>query len=149
MTFKKDEIYYGCLSFIILKMFILFLDKIVDYLGGRNFRIVYKVEGEKKEDFFIMKVMILGKTGNIDYTRNIKTMHSEFQIGIDLGSQCEYLVKAVSFFKEKESCFLIMEYCSGGNLEEQFIKQSKIPKSVYLIYYFYLFKIFILNIIFS
>jgi serine/threonine protein kinase len=86
-----------------------FLDKVVDNLGKGNFGIVYKVEGEKKEDFFAMKVVVLGKAGSIDYTQNIKTMNSELQIGMELGSQCEYLVKTESFFIEKESCFLIME----------------------------------------
>jgi serine/threonine protein kinase len=96
-----------------------YLDKILDNLGKGNFGIVYKVEGKKKEDFFAMKVMVLGKAGSINYTQNIKTMKSELQIGKDLGSQCEYLVKTESFFIEKGSCFLIMEYCSGGDLEEQ------------------------------
>jgi hypothetical protein len=81
----------------------------VDNLGRGNFGIVYKIEGEKEEDFFAMKVMTLGKAGSVDYTQNIKIMKSELQIEMDLGSQCEYLVKTESFFIEKESCFLIME----------------------------------------
>jgi hypothetical protein len=31
-----------------------------------------EVEGEKKEDFFAMKVLALGKGGSINYTQNIK-----------------------------------------------------------------------------
>jgi hypothetical protein len=73
---------------------------------------VYIVEGEKKEDFFAMKVITLCKAGSIDYTWNIKTMNSELQIGIELSLQCEYLVKTENFFIEKASCLLIMEYCS-------------------------------------
>jgi serine/threonine protein kinase len=130
MTFKKGEIHHGCLIFHCENYFY-FLDEIVDNFGKGNFGIVYKVEGEKKENFFVIKVMVLGKAGNINYTQNIKTMKSELQIGKELGSQCEYLVKTESFFIQKKSCFLIMKYCSSGDLEEQFKKQNKIPKSIH------------------
>jgi hypothetical protein len=65
------------------RQFILFFRQ---NLGRGNFGIVYKVEREKKEDFFAMKVMVLGKAGSVDYAQNIKTMNSELQIGMDLGS---------------------------------------------------------------
>jgi hypothetical protein len=71
-------------------------------LGKGNFGIVYKVEGEKKEDFFSMKVMVLGKAGSVDYTQNIKIMKSELQIGMDRGyhlwSVCHFLIPFVPIY---------------------------------------------------
>jgi serine/threonine protein kinase len=77
-----------------------------------------------------MKVMRIGKTDSKEYSKKIKMINSELEIGIKLSLECEYLVKSEKFFMEENNCILIMEYCSCGDLNQLFENKKKLFKNV-------------------
>jgi serine/threonine protein kinase len=72
----------------------------------------------------VMKVMRLNK-------KKAKAIEAEIQVGMNLGLNCKYLVHLVDFFAEKGCCCLIMEYCSGGDLEKVLEEKKRIEQQVF------------------
>jgi serine/threonine protein kinase len=78
----------------------------------------------------VIKVMKLGIAGTDDYKKNFKSMEAEIQVGIKLGPLCHFLVQLNEFFMEDQCCCLVMEFCSGGDLQKIFNSKNRIPQNV-------------------
>jgi NIMA (never in mitosis gene a)-related kinase len=116
----------------------LLLDLLKEELGSGGFGDVYKVEKLSTKEEMAMKVMKLGKEGK----KNAKAIEAEIQVGINLGSNCKFLVHLIDFFMEGGCCCLIMEYCTGGDLERVLEEGKRIEQPVFFIsdcYYYVLF----------
>jgi serine/threonine protein kinase len=54
-----------------------------------------------------------------------------------LESNCslsKYLVQLTEFFIEEEYCCLLMEFCTGGDLEKIFNEKNGIPQPVFFLF---------------
>jgi serine/threonine protein kinase len=80
-----------------------------------------------------MKIIKLKKEG-----KNMKAAEAEINIGKKLGSECEYLVHMIDFWIENECYFLVMELCSGGDLQKILDQKKHLPKEVILFFFFIL-----------
>jgi serine/threonine protein kinase len=92
--------------------------------------VVEKVSTKKK---MVLKVLRLGIKGTDDFKKNSKVMEAEIQVGIKLGSLSKFLVQLTEFFIEEDYCCLIMEFCTGGDLEKIFNEKNRIPQQVFII----------------
>jgi serine/threonine protein kinase len=108
---------------------------IEDYLGEGGFGEVFKVTKQSTKETLALKSIKLGRKGTETYKKNKKAMEAEIEIGIKLGRSSPFLVELKEILIEKEYCFLIMEYCNGGDLEQLLNKINKIPQPVYLFIY--------------
>jgi serine/threonine protein kinase len=64
------------------------------------------------------------------FKANLKVVEAEIQVAIKLGSVSKYLVQLIEYFIE-DNCFcLVMEFCSGGNLQKIFNEKNQIPQPV-------------------
>jgi serine/threonine protein kinase len=61
-------------------------------------------------------------------------MEAEILVGIKLGSLSKYLVHLTEFFIEEDYCCLIMEFCTGGDLEKIFNEKNRIPQPVFFFF---------------
>jgi serine/threonine protein kinase len=111
-------------EFVEFFLFIFILDLLKEELGSGGFGDVYKVEKILTKEELVMKVMRLGKESE-----------AEIKVGISLGSSCKYLVQLVDFFMEGGCCCLIMEHCSGGNLEKVLEEGKRIEQPVFFFCY--------------
>jgi serine/threonine protein kinase len=73
-----------------------------------------------------------------------KKIKAEIETGMKLGSTCKFLVELVEFFIEKEYYYLVMEYCSKGDLEKIFKKKKHFSQSVLLFIFTYYICFFLL-----
>jgi serine/threonine protein kinase len=104
---------------------------------GSKYSEIFIVENEVPEcDAKIVKKINIGKD-----KENVKSIEAEFTIGYKLGSKCPYLVKATEFNMDDNYCYLVMEYCEGGDLRDLLKKKKKIYYKC-LIFFFYLIYIF-------
>jgi serine/threonine protein kinase len=77
-----------------------------------------------------MKVINLVPVTSKDYSRLVNSVQQEFIFGQKLGSQSPFLLKMIKSIIDGSYCFLIMEYCSGGDLESIIKSKRKLPPSV-------------------
>jgi serine/threonine protein kinase len=111
---------------------VLFIDILKDYLGSGGTGDVFVVEKEtNKKKKMVMKSIKVGIKGSEEYKKNIKIMETETRIGIKLGGMSEFLVELTEFFTEGSYCYLVMEFCSGGDLQKIFNKKKHLPQKVF------------------
>jgi serine/threonine protein kinase len=98
-----------------------------------------------------MRVIKLGKVGTPEFKKHMKTIEIELEIGLDLGKQSENLVKLYRYFIEDESCYLIMEYCEGGSLQNILDSKQMLTQYVLillLLFYYYIYYYLLLYLLF-
>jgi serine/threonine protein kinase len=59
-----------------------------------------------------------------------KTIEAQFGKCVELGSKSSYLVKLCDFFIEDNSCYFVMEYLPGINLEKLILAKTQISELV-------------------
>jgi serine/threonine protein kinase len=74
--------------------------------------------------------MKLGRTNTDEFSKRSKVIEAEISIGIKLGRLSKYLIQLTEFFIEGKYYCLIMEFCSGGDLQKIFDKKEQIPQPV-------------------
>jgi serine/threonine protein kinase len=89
--------------------------------------VVEKVSTKKK---MILKAIKIGFEGTEQFKNNLKAIESEIKVGISLGSSCIFLVQLLEFFMANGHCCLIMEFCTGGDLQKMFAEKKRIPQPV-------------------
>jgi serine/threonine protein kinase len=115
----------------------LFLDKIKEYIGGGGFGQVYSAEHLLSKKIMAMKIIRL-QSGSKDEDE-IKMIEKEFTFGHKLSVLTPFLVKLSEFHADDKYCYIVMEFCSGGDLQKIFNKKHKLPKNVYYIFVIFLF----------
>jgi serine/threonine protein kinase len=109
------------------------LDKVKEKKRGGASSNVYVVEDANGNDF-VMKVIDLGPITSPSYNEDAEKVHKEFMTGKKLGSTSPFLVKIEKCIIEEDYCFLIMENCSGGDLEELLKSKGKLPPDVFFLF---------------
>jgi serine/threonine protein kinase len=117
----------------------IFKDFFEEHLGKGSFGDVFKVVKQSTKEIFGMKIIWLGKQGSNEYESNMKNLEAEISIGIKLGKCCKFLVQIFEFFFEGEYCCLVMELCSGGDLQQILDNKKKLTESVRFLLFFALF----------
>jgi serine/threonine protein kinase len=74
----------------------------------------------------------------------MKNVEAEILVGIKFGRSCKFLVQIFEFFFEGEYCCLVMEYCSGGDLQKILDNKKKLTESVEFLYYYIMLFYFLL-----
>jgi serine/threonine protein kinase len=78
---------------------------------------------------------------NIDQDERRKILNSELSVGAELARHNSFLLPIVEYFVENSSYFLIMEYCTNGDLKKLLDKNKeekiKMPRNVYLMKFVY------------
>jgi serine/threonine protein kinase len=72
-----------------------------------------------------MKIIRLGRVGTSEYDEASHTLDAEMRVGVSLAGRSPFLLQISEYFIENGYCFLIMEYCSGGDLRKVFNKIKK------------------------
>jgi serine/threonine protein kinase len=109
--------------------------------GDRNK--LFVVEEVSTKSQMVLKLLQLGVKGSVEFNRNLEAVKTAIQIWMKLGSLCKFLVHLYKFFVEDDYCCVIMEFCSGGDLEKIFNEKNRIPQPVSF-FYFKDYKIFII-----
>jgi serine/threonine protein kinase len=68
----------------------------------------------------------------------------EFQIGLEIGKKCEYLVKYDGIFTKGDFKIIIMDYFEKGDLQSYLSKRNQLKESVYISFISYFF-FFVIN----
>jgi serine/threonine protein kinase len=108
----------------------LFLDRIKECIGEGGFGEVYCVEHLLSKKMMAMKIIKICFGSKND----IKMIEREFTTGFHLGILSPFLVKLSEFYVDEKYCYLVMEFCSGGDLQNIFDKKNKLSKKVYYKY---------------
>jgi serine/threonine protein kinase len=106
------------------------IDTLKKFIGGGGFGEVFVVDKPQNEKKMAMKVIRLGLINTEEPSKEAKAAEAEISIGIKLGQFSKYLVQLTEYFFEGEYCCLIMEFCSGGDLQKIFDKKNRIPQPV-------------------
>jgi serine/threonine protein kinase len=106
------------------------LDKIKEYIGGGGFGQIYSAEHLLSKKIMVMKIIRLEPGSKND----MKMIEREFTTGHSLSALTPFLVKLSEFHIDEKYCYLVMEFCSGGDLQKIFNEKNKLPKNVYYIY---------------
>ena len=109
--------------------------KIIWEIGGSGD--VFKVEKQSTKKKMVIKVIRVGKEGTDEFNQNLKVIQTEIEVGIKLGNLCKFLVQLTEFFMEEDYCCLVMEFCSGGDLQKIFDKKNRLSQPVFLFFFFY------------
>jgi serine/threonine protein kinase len=115
-------------------------------LGQGGFGTVFKAEKISNHKKVAVKVMKIGTSGTKEFEKNYKNLQAEIEIGIKFGYGCRFLVSVLEFFMEDEYCCLVMEFCSGGDLERIFNEKRYLPEKVLIFYSFHIFIFLYLNL---
>jgi serine/threonine protein kinase len=91
-------------------------------LGEGNFGEVYLVNSTKTNQKKVMKCMRIKGDG--------KALEAELKVGLEIASDCPFLVPVEEFFKESYHYCLVMELCKD-DLESILSKGNKFPESVF------------------
>jgi serine/threonine protein kinase len=123
-----------CFCLYLLSYLVHFIDVVKNRLGKGGTGEVFVVEKVSIKKKMVLKVLRLGIKGTDEFKKNTKVMEAEIQVGIKLGSLSKFLVQLTEFFIEEEYCCLIMEFCTGGDLEKFFEEKNRIPQPVSFFY---------------
>lgn len=88
-------------------------------IGQGGFAIVYKATNVLYNRDFAVKVICQSKISN----RNV----SSFEAEIKSLTQLDHpnVIRLYDYFKEDDHLFLVLEYCSGGTLEDKILKEEE------------------------
>jgi serine/threonine protein kinase len=106
--------------FVIQILLVLFKE----YLYDSDFWQYYIAEKQSTHENVLIKIMI-----SYYEKEQIRSLESELRILISL--KHKNLMKIMEWFILDNYFYVVMEYCSGGNLEKILKKQKKIPQQVY------------------
>jgi serine/threonine protein kinase len=62
---------------------------------------------------------------------SIEKMEKNLEQELKISNSLKYIVKIMEWFILDDHFYVVMEYCSGGNLEKILRDQKKIPQQVY------------------
>jgi serine/threonine protein kinase len=65
-----------------------------------------------------MALKIIDMNESLNGEQTLKALHSKLRITMVLAKKIPFLLKVVEYFIDGGYCFLVMEYCSGGNLNK-------------------------------
>jgi serine/threonine protein kinase len=103
-------------------------------VGGGGTGEVFVVEMVSTKKKMVLKVLRLGVRGTEEFRKNSKAMETEILVGIKLGSLSKYLVQLTEFFIEEDYCCLIMEFCTGGDLEKILNEKKRISQPIFFFF---------------
>jgi serine/threonine protein kinase len=110
-------------------------DTLKTFVGVSAFGHVFSCDNPRFAKTMAMKII---RIDNMN-TEAAKSLDAELRAAILLGGKSRFLVPIVEYFVENGCCFLIMEYCSGGDLQKNFMKNKeqgiKMSRFVCLILY--------------
>jgi serine/threonine protein kinase len=77
-------------------------------------------------------------------------LSEELKVGLMISKECPYLVKFKETFVEEENLYILMEYCSRGDLENRLKKKTPLSDMVCVIVFlmFNVFSIFRMFVVF-
>jgi serine/threonine protein kinase len=96
-------------------------DTLKTFLDVGAFGHVFSCDNPRFPKTMAMKII---RIDNMN-TEGARSLDAELRDGIPLGGKSRFLVLIVEYFVENGCCFLIMEYCSGGDLQKIFMKNKE------------------------
>jgi serine/threonine protein kinase len=105
-------------------------------LGEGNFGEVYLVKNAKTNQRKVMKCVKIKGDG--------KALEGELKVGLEIASDCPFLVPVEELFKELNHHCLIMELCKD-DLESILKKANKLPELVFNFSFFFFYVIFLIG----
>jgi serine/threonine protein kinase len=70
----------------------------------------------------VLKLILLGPKGSASRTTNQKTIEKEIKVGMMVANECFHLVSYSEVFEWGDYFCIKMEYCKGGDLQDQIEK---------------------------
>jgi serine/threonine-protein kinase len=98
------------------------------FIDEGGFGKVFEGENLENHERVAIKCIDLGVTGTEAYNQRKKRLQNELTVGVQFESP--HLVRLLSYHLETTYCYLIMEFCSGGDLEKVLNEKKKLPKDV-------------------
>jgi serine/threonine protein kinase len=96
-------------------------DTLKTFLGVGAFGHVFSCDNPRFPKTMAMKIIRIDDMNS----EAARSLDAELRAGIPLGGKSRSLVPIVEYFVEDGCCFLIMEYCSGGDLQKIFMENKK------------------------
>jgi serine/threonine protein kinase len=101
-----------------------------EFLGEGTFGEVYSVEHLTTKEIMAMKAIKIPRKSKGEYDNSVKVMEREFSTGMRLGPLSPFLLKLSNFYVDERYFYIVMEFCSGGDLQKIFNNKNKLPKKV-------------------
>jgi serine/threonine protein kinase len=101
-------------KFLITKL--LYVVILKEFIGAGRLGKVYSVESPRFPKKIALKIIDINESLNKEQT--LKILDSELRVAMVLAEKSPFLLKVVEYFIDGGYCFLVMEYCSGGNLNK-------------------------------
>jgi hypothetical protein len=83
----------------------------------------------------ILKLLRTVIKGTDDFKRNSELIEAKIQVGIMLPSLSKILVQLTELFIEEEYSCLIIQFCTGGDLEKILEEKNRITHQFLLFFY--------------
>jgi NIMA (never in mitosis gene a)-related kinase len=112
------------------------LDELKKELGSGGFGTVYLVEKKETHGEWVIKFVALGDKKTTNYKEKLKSIERDLTVGTTIGRNSPFLMKYIETFEEGGYYCIVMEYCTGGDLQSLLDKKKIFTESVYFIYLF-------------
>jgi serine/threonine protein kinase len=86
--------------------------------------------------FWVIKFIRLGEKGTLEYDEKLKSLQRDLSVGTTIGRKRSFFMKYSETFEEGGYFCIVMEYCSGGDLQSLLNKGYKFTKKVRLFFFF-------------
>ena len=99
-------------------------DETLGKLGHGTFGAVYKMKDQKENKVVAVKQVELRKVSQYGIT--IREFKRQLKIERETMAKCDHrhIIKYLDYYETKKFLYIVMEYCSGGNLQEFIVENG-------------------------
>jgi serine/threonine protein kinase len=111
--------------------YLFYLDILKDHLDSGGGGIIYTGIDKSNGELYALKFIHVRRKNSEEREKSIKELNSEFRVGMALSQDCEFLIHYKEIQKFKNYEVIIMEYCNGGDLQQQLDKKRIFEEEVF------------------
>jgi serine/threonine protein kinase len=106
------------------------LDILKSPLNSGGGGIIYTGIDKSNGELYALKFIHIGGKDSEEREKSMKELNSEFRVGMALSQDCEFLIHYKEILKFKDFQVIVMEYCNGGDLQQQLDKKKIFEEDV-------------------